>query len=103
MYIMSLNIHKIKPLEFDWDEANKNKSWKKHRVDFRESEQVFFNKPLKFFSDDKHSQKEERFTAFGMTNKGRKLTLILTIRESRLRIISARDMSKKERKVYEKA
>lgn len=94
---------KLKPLKFDWNKNNKDKNWQKHKVDFRECEEVFFNKPLKIFYDKKHSQKEDRFVAFGITNKGRKLTAIFTLRKDRIRVISARNQSIKERRKYEKA
>ena len=90
-----------KPLKFDWNEANREKNWQKHKVDYREGEEVFFNKPIKFFDDEGHSLAEKRLVTYGVTNKGRKLTLIFTIRKQHIRIISARDQSRKERKIYE--
>ncbi|HUW21215.1 MAG TPA: BrnT family toxin [Candidatus Bathyarchaeia archaeon] len=92
---------KPKPVKFDWNEGNKEKNWHKHRVDFRECEQVFFNQPLKIFYDKKHSQKEPRFVAFGKTDKNRKLMIVFTLRVNRIRIISARNQSRKEGKIYE--
>lgn len=62
---------------------------------------IFFNPPLKIFYDQKHSQKENRFVALGITNGGRKLTIIFTFRGKMIRVISARDMSREERKIYE--
>ena len=90
------------PLSFDWNKGNIDKNWKKHRVHFKEAEEVFFNKPLRIFPDIKHSGKEDRFVAFGKTNQKRKLTIIFTLREEKIRIISARNQSKKERGEYEK-
>ena len=78
-------------------------TWKrgeKHRVSAPECEQVFFNKPLITGSDKKHSQKEVRFYALGQTDAGRPLFVVFTVRENLIRVISARDMNKKERKVY---
>lgn len=92
---------KLKPLEFDWDKNNKYKNWEKHKVDFRECEQIFFNRPLKTFYDTNHSQKEDRFIALGITDKRRRLNIIFTIRNKKIRVISARDMSQKEKKLYE--
>ena len=66
-----------------------------------EAEEVFFNKPLKIFRDKKHSADETRFVAYGINSSNRKLTLVFTIRKQKIRIISARDQSKKERRVYE--
>ena len=90
----------LRPLEFDWNKSNKDKNWEKHKADFRECEEVFSNKPLKIFYDTKHSQKEDRFIALGITNKNRKLYLVFTIRGKKIRIISARNMSRKERRFY---
>lgn len=90
-----------KPIAFDWDEGNQGKNWKEHRVDFRECEQVFFNRPIKFFHDEKHSKEKSRFLAYGVTNSGRKLTVVLTWRKGKVRVISARDQNIKERRVYE--
>lgn len=92
---------KIKLIEFDWDKGNIDKNWLRHKVDFKECEEVFFNKPLKTFYDIKHSQKEDRFVALGLTNKDRKLYIIFTIRNYKVRVISVRDMSRKERRLYE--
>ncbi|MBU0618947.1 BrnT family toxin [Patescibacteria group bacterium] len=94
---------KIKPIKFDWDKDNKYKNWEKHKVDFKECEEIFFNKPLKTLYDTKHSQKENRFIAFGKTNKNKKLYIVFTIRSNKIRIISARKQSQKERKYYEKS
>lgn len=90
-----------KAVEFEWDEYNKNKNWDKHRVDFKECEEIFTNRPLKTYKDIKHSQREDRFVALGITNKGGKLYLVFTIRKSKIRIISARNMNRKERSLYE--
>lgn len=90
------------PIAFDWDLGNLDKNWKKHKVSFRETEEIFFNKPIKFFEDAKHSQKENRFVALGITNKKRRLCIIFMIRAEKIRIISARTQSKKEREIYEK-
>ena len=89
------------PLKFDWNEANREKNWQIHKVDYREGEEVFFNKAIKLFDDKGHSLTEKRTVAYGVTNKGRKLTIIFTIRKQHIRIISARDQSRKERKIYE--
>lgn len=91
------------PLLFDWDEGNVEKNWKKHKVYFKEAEEVFFNTPLTIFLDQKHSFLENRFQALGVTNKRRYLSVIFTIRDKRLRIISARSQDKKERRRYGEA
>lgn len=89
------------PLAFEWDQGNVEKNWKRHKVHYKEAEEVFFNRPLKIFPDKEHSESERRFVALGVTNKKRYLTIIFTIRERKLRVISARDQNRKERNKYE--
>lgn len=86
---------------FDWNQGNINKNWEKHKVDFRECEEVFLNKPLLILFDEKHSEKEIRFFSLGKTDKNRLLFLVFTTRKNKIRIISARIMSNKEKKIYE--
>lgn len=89
---------------FDWDDATRNKNWHRHKVAWWECEEVFFNEPLYVYKDERHSLTEERYYALGMTNKLRLLFVVFTRRGSKVRIVSGRDMHKKERKVfYEKA
>lgn len=90
-----------KPISFEWDKWNIDKSFKKHNVTNIEAEEIFVNKPLKTFKNKKHSQKEFRFSALGITNKKRRLYVSFTIRDNKIRIISARDQSRKERRLYE--
>ena len=85
---------------FDWDEGNKDKNWDKHQVDFRECEEVFFNQPL-LIKDIKHSFQEKRYYVLGRSDTNRMLFLIFTLRNNKIRVISARDQSKKERMIYE--
>lgn len=86
---------------FDWDLANQEKNWKRHQVSRVECEQVFFNIPLLLFKDEKHSLSERRLYVLGKTNLSRNLFIAFTIRKKLIRVISARDMSKKERDIYE--
>jgi uncharacterized DUF497 family protein len=65
-----------------------------------EGEQVFFNYPFFTTVDTKHSEREERYVGFGQTNESRLLTVVFVIRNRKIRIISARDMNKKERAWY---
>jgi hypothetical protein len=85
---------------FDWDRNNIEKIWAKHKVSPFECEQVFFNEPLVAQDDIKHSEKEERYYVLGKTDAARPLFVVFTIRRNLIRVISARDMSKKERRVY---
>jgi len=86
---------------FDWDQANREKSWLRHAIKWSESEQVFFNEPIFVFPDVTHSASEDRFHALGKTNVGKLLFICFTFRGSSIRIISARPMSRLERKHYE--
>lgn len=88
---------------FDWDEGNTSKNWLKHQVTPSECEEAFFNKPLLVADDPSHSEREARYFALGRTNAGRLLFLAFTYRGTKIRVISARDMSRKERVIYAEA
>ncbi len=85
---------------FEWDKGNIDKNWVKHFVSQSECEQSFFNSPLLIKDDILHSSQEKRYYALGKTNRKRQLFIAFTIRNKRIRVISARDMSRNERKVY---
>lgn len=86
---------------FDWDLGNFEKNWIKHKVTQGEVEEIFFNEPLLITKDKAHSENESRYGALGITNTSRRLFAVFTIRNRKIRIISVRDVSRKERKVYE--
>ena len=86
---------------FDWDENNIYKNEKKHGVKWQEIEEVFFNEPLLIYEDIKHSQNECRCYVLGKTDKNKKLFVVFTKRDKKIRVISARLMNKKERRIYE--
>lgn len=90
---------------FDWDEGNARKSVDKHGVSQAEAEQAFFNQPLLVVPDPKHSRHESRYHALGITDSGRRLHITFTLRSAGtlIRVISARDMHRKERTFYEQA
>ena len=90
---------------FDWDQGNSRKSVDKHEVGQSESEQVFFNGLILVLADEKHSRIEARYHALGRTDDDRKLHITFTLRldGTLIRVISARDMHRKERQVYEQA
>jgi len=88
---------------FDWDEGNFNKNWIKHQVSNSECEEIFFNLPMLLHSDPIHSQTEPRYYVLGQTNAGRRLFIAFTLRGHKIRVISARDMSKSEKSIYEQA
>ena len=85
---------------FDWDESNASKVWEKHSVSQSECEQVFFNQPLVVAEDVKHSDEEQRYYVLGVTDQGRTLFLVFTLCEDRIRVITAGDMSRKERRIF---
>lgn len=95
-----LDLNKI--TGFNWDDGNSRKN-EKHGVSMAEAEQVFFNAPLLLLSDSAHSQSEPRIHALGKTDAGRALHISFTLRQSGvlIRVISARDMHRKERTVYD--
>jgi len=89
---------------FEWDEGNSRKN-DKHGGTMAEAEQVFFNSPLLLLEDGVHSQQEIRIHALGKTDDARTLHITLTLRAAGqlIRVISARDMHRKERAIYEQA
>ena len=85
---------------FDWDEGNSKKNWYLHEVTDGECEDVFFNVPLIIAADKKHSSNENRFFALGRTDAERWLFIAFIIRNKLIRVISARDMTKREERIY---
>lgn len=85
---------------FDWDDGNSNKNWHLHSVTDGECEDVFFNLPLIIVSDKKHSKSETRFFALGRTDANRWLFIVFAVRNKLIRVISARDMTKSEKRKY---
>ena len=88
---------------FDWDDGNAQKSWARHGVTQAEAEEVFFNRPVLMADDERHSGTERRFALLGQTNAERLLSVVFTLRRDRVRVISARPMSRKERAQYAQA
>jgi uncharacterized protein len=91
------------PITFIWDKHNEQKNLEKHGVSAQEIEEAFFDPRKKLFEDIFHSGKEARFILLGKTKQDRTLYIVFTIRKSKIRAISARDLNKKERPLYEKA
>jgi len=89
---------------FDWDDGNARKN-DKHGLSMAEAEQVFFNAPLLLLEDGSHSQLEPRLHALGKSDGQRLLHITFTLRQAGqlIRVISVRDMHRKERAVYEQA
>jgi uncharacterized DUF497 family protein len=90
---------------FQWDAGNERKSVDKHGVTRSEAEQVFFNDPLIVSEDIAHNRSEPRLHALGRTDAGRRLHVSFTLREAEtlVRVISARDMHRRERAFYAQA
>ena len=86
---------------FEWDAGNADKNWHLHQVRQAEAEQVLLNRPLVFATDVNHSASEARFFTLGCTDSGRHLTIVFTTRGTLVRVISARQMSRAERKAYD--
>ena len=87
---------------FDWDEGNIDKNWHLHQVTNRECEEFFFNVPFIIAPDARHSQREQRYYALGRTDAERWLFVAFTMRDERIRVISARDMNQQETQKYAK-
>jgi uncharacterized DUF497 family protein len=87
---------------FEWDEGNGRKS-EKHGVTQAEAEQVFADGRTMIANDIAHSALEPRYHALGETFEGRRLHISFTVRRNGtlIRVISARDMNRKERNRYE--
>lgn len=90
------------PIAFQWDKGNVAKNFEKHKVTIQEAEEVFSNEPFITAKDVKHSSAEQRFYGLGRTKTSRKLFVAFTIRDRKVRVISIRDMKKKERLAYER-
>lgn len=88
-------------MEFAWDANKAVKNLSKHKVSFEEAKTVF-NDPFYIdFYDPDHSYEEERYLIVGVSSKGRLLIVSYAEREDLIRIISAREVTRAERKVYE--
>jgi uncharacterized DUF497 family protein len=87
---------------FDWDDGNSRKSLDRHGVEQLEAEQIFLDPRLLVLNDDKHSGIEVRMHAYGQTAESRHLLVSFTLRRrgTTIRVISARDMSRRERQRY---
>ncbi|MFQ5743428.1 MAG: BrnT family toxin [Acidobacteriota bacterium] len=85
---------------FQWDEANSRKILLRHQVTRTECEQIFVSRKLLVADDVKHSGPEPRYHAMGETAAGRRLLVVFTIREEMIRVVSARHMSRRERRWF---
>ena len=90
-----------KPIQFEWNQGNINKNFRQHKITDTECEEAFFDDKRKILKDILHSGKESRYILLGKTKTERLLFTIFTVRGQKVRIISSRDINKKERKLYE--
>ena len=90
----------IEAHDFEWDRHNADKIKAKHKVEVYECEEAFFNELFVSY-DEEHSQTEQRYWALGRTNAERLIFIVFTMRNKNIRVISARDMDRSERKIYE--
>lgn len=98
MYMLDLD----RVINFQWDRGNIDKNFTKHNITPNESEEAFLDQNLKTYDDIEHSQKEKRYIAIGKSKSKNVLYIVFTIRNSQIRVISARIANTKERKIYEK-
>jgi uncharacterized protein len=88
-------------MEFEWDEGKAESNLIKHGISFDDAQTVF-NDPLYVdFYDPDHSEDEDRYLIIGESNRGRLLIVSYTERGNVIRLISARETTKIERKMYE--
>jgi uncharacterized DUF497 family protein len=88
-------------MEFEWHSSKATRNLSKHGVSFEEATEVFADQLSSTAADPDHSIGEGRFVIFGTTAAGRHIAVAFTERGDRIRIISARPMTRRERKAYE--
>ena len=87
--------------EFEWDSNKSKENEKKHKVSFEEAVSVFGDPLAVYFEDEDHSDLEQRNMIVGYSLHGKLLVVVFTERGNKIRIISSRQLTKKERKDYE--
>jgi len=90
-----------KPVSFEWDQGNKDKNLVKHKVTDEECEETFFDSDKKVANTLVKIKGENRYLLIGATKTERLLFIVFTVREQKIRVISARDLNKKERNLYD--
>lgn len=93
--------YRLAVLTFEWDPEKARENEQKHGVAFSEATEVFSDDNSSTVPDPDHSTGEERYIIFGATKQGRHLVVSYTEREERVRLISARQMTPRERRAYE--
>lgn len=89
------------PIQFQWDAGNQEKNWLKHRVTMAECEEAFFDSHKRLLGSALHAGHETRYVLIGRTQEHRALLVVFTMRGQTVRVISARDVNKRERGLYE--
>lgn len=89
------------PIQFQWDVGNQEKNWIKHRVTNAECEEVFFDPHKRILGSALHARDETRYALIGQTQGDRLLIAVFTMRGHTVRVISARDVNRRERGLYE--
>lgn len=90
-------------MEFEWDAVKAAANLRKHRVSFEEAASVFGDALAITFVDPDHSLGEQRWLTFGLSGHGRLLVVSHAERAGRVRVISAREATRNERKIYEES
>ena len=88
-------------LAFEWDDDKARRNLKKHRVSFEEASSTFADPLARTIPDPLHSEDEDRFVNLGESEGGRLLVVVFTERDNKIRIISARVATRRERKDHE--
>ena len=88
-------------MEFEWDPKKSAANERKHDVTFQEASTVFGDSLAMTFADPDHSNNEQRYLTFGLSKYNRLLVVAHTDRGEKTRIISARLIDRKERRIYE--
>jgi len=88
-------------MQFEWDRKKAKSNLKKHGISFQEAATVFGDALAITFDDPEHSVNESRLLTFGLSRTGKEIVVSHTERGKSMRIISARPMTKQERKIYE--
>ena len=99
--ICTVKLPKI--LAFEWDEGNIDKSYERHGISSKETEEIFVSEELLVLPDRKHSKVEKRHIALGKTQERNSLFVVFILRGKKVKIISARRMHKKEVLKYKRA
>lgn len=90
-------------LKFQWDEGNAEKNLIAHQVTRSEIEQMFFRRPMVVAKLSQQARREPKYFALGRTDAGRQLFVVFTTRDQLIQVISARDMTRRERRAYSRA